>query len=118
MESEFATFEIAKTLKEFGFNEKCFGCYYIIPESEEGRLMFHDCGFEIDTKIKAPTWAQIKRWLWEKHKMIITFSGGSIFRYCIWTELDLTHSDATHFNSPIEAEIAGINKAVECLIGK
>lgn len=121
METEFATFEISKLLKELGFNEKCLGCYYIIPESEIGRLMFHDVEFDCDSKIKAPLWSQIKLWLWKERKIdirIFVDSLGSNFSFIMFWK-NVSVGLATHyFNSPISAEIEGIEKAVEYLSKK
>jgi len=78
MKEQFCTYEIAKQLKEFGFNERCFGCWennteYGIPfivrydlATPEYYNLKKDC-------IAAPLWQQVIDWLLETHNIFITF---------------------------------------------
>jgi hypothetical protein len=88
---DFVTFEIAKKLKEKGFNEKCFGWYYssevcgfdykttIVFNSSDYRgsnykdmLVSHKNEKYIDT----PTISQVLKWLREKKSIHIEISLG------------------------------------------
>ena len=67
MEKEFVPYEQALALKEFLFDEPCFG-YYIYDELIiEGRYKNSDHGFFIS----APTFSQAFRWFREKYDLVI-----------------------------------------------
>lgn len=76
MDNQFATYEIAKSLKKLGFNKKCFGYYRNLLGSNE--IIFSDSiknnsknNSELDnTKynyIAAPLWQQVIDWLRDDH---------------------------------------------------
>lgn len=124
MKDEFATFEIAKTLKELGFNEKCLGCYYTIPNSELRRLMFHDVEFDCDSKIKAPLWQQVEKFLWEKYKAfieVVDVSTEDEDGHLGILEFEMSVKQADGYlevitgDCPRNVRIEGITKAVEYL---
>lgn len=71
-----------------------------------------------------PIWQQVKRWLWERHKISIEVERvnnqgqNDMFKcriYCWSAKGEAGLIAYIHFDSPIEAEIEGIKKAVEHL---
>lgn len=67
----FVPYEIAKKLKEVGFNKPCFSCY----SGEEIRLIrvgYSWCENITDFEVYAPTYEQVKLWFMEKHLIFIT----------------------------------------------
>ena len=84
MKDQFVTYEIAKRLKDLGFNEPCFGWY------RSGLLRCIDSGIELPFDytsntlinereeaeriegIAAPLWQQAHGWLREKHGVFIS----------------------------------------------
>lgn len=69
MKNQFVTYEIAKRLKELGFNEPCFGYFthsgkYISKENIQNDF------FE-DSQCAAPLWQQAIDWLRNKHTIDI-----------------------------------------------
>ena len=84
MKEQFVTYEIAKKLKELGFNEPTFATFCPINEGEikEGSLlpfkgMFLPTGNSI---ILAPLWQQAIDWLREKHKIGIQISPFPVYK--------------------------------------
>jgi len=73
MKDQFVTYEIAKRLKELGFNESCLG--YFDKDSQEfiwsvGGTVNHEDGDELEYNcISAPLWQQAIDWLREKHNI-------------------------------------------------
>jgi len=64
MKNNFVPFEIAKELRELGFDEPCFGYY---GEANELRLeRFVDKDKDL---LKAPLWQQVFRWFIEKYQL-------------------------------------------------
>ena len=84
MQKQFVTYEIAKKLKELGFDEPCFGFYNEICEDNDkancsGKFQ-NMCGWVLgrentndlsshDFLIVAPLWQQAIDWLREKHNI-------------------------------------------------
>jgi len=70
MEKQFVTFDIAKKLKELGFNEKCFawnnGIMFIYHEYKNEDLGTHAC--------TRPLWQQVIDWFREEHNYNITYN--------------------------------------------
>lgn len=87
---DFVNFDIAKKLKEKGFNEPCFGWYYATPtcafDHKENIVFNHSelRGATYDElllpangdNINAPTIEQVLKWLREKHATHIEISLG------------------------------------------
>jgi len=80
MKNLFVTYEIAKQLKEKGFNEPCLAVYDITQGNEQtAKLHKHpaDCinGDSIHpAAITAPLYQQVIDWLFEKHRICIMYS--------------------------------------------
>lgn len=74
MEEDFVNFEIAKLLKERGFNEICLRTYY--DDGEMSRIYDEDEGVYnenlLPSIIAAPTHQMAMKWLREEYGIIIT----------------------------------------------
>lgn len=73
MKDQFVTYEIAKHLKELGFNEPCFAGYcldktFAEPDNELNCFRNRNRSGE---EISAPLWQQVIDWLREKHGYLI-----------------------------------------------
>jgi len=73
MKDEFVTYEIAKELRELGFNESCFG-YYTTYFKSDG----HHCCKVVSSSINdewytiAPLWQQAFEWFRKEHNVLAT----------------------------------------------
>ena len=78
MKEQFVTYEIAKQLKEKGFDEPCFGDYFhferhnqsILDYDEDRQKIITDNTDENITKYLAPLWQQVIDWLKSKGILI------------------------------------------------
>lgn len=82
MKKQFVSYKIALALKELGFNEECFGWYYLNNPDyiEYERCKLKDC---TDIHIPAPLWQQVEDWFREKHGALISvdavrYRGGNL----------------------------------------
>jgi hypothetical protein len=79
MKDQFVTFEIAKELKELGFDEPCLARFNK-SKFQMNRLRDwykHNSG-EIDKiYLSAPLWQQVINWFREKYKLIIVIEWNS-----------------------------------------
>jgi len=115
MQKQFVTYEIAKSLKELGFDEKCLG-YYRNPDeffiTENGRGFNYN---KASWAISAPLRQQVMDWL-EQFYIIEFRQVGESY----WYELrdkesygeKFTHISGT-FNSKKERRVRAILKAIE-----
>jgi len=70
IEETYCSFEIAKLLKEKGFDEECIGFY--TPEKEIHFTFLGETNSTwLDDSISAPTLQTAMKWLREEHKMFI-----------------------------------------------
>ena len=71
MKSQFVPYEIALALKELGFDEECFGWFYLNKPSyiEYERCKLKDCS---NVHIPSPLWQQVVDWFEQKHKIYLT----------------------------------------------
>ena len=76
MEKQFVTYEIALKLKELGFDEKCFGFWYVSQinnsciELRHGMCIFKSTSIELSKypkNVLAPLWQQVIDWFRDKH---------------------------------------------------
>jgi len=63
MKKLFVSYELALQLKEKGFNEDCFGCYY-----KDKTFAYHP---DSDVYVDAPLYQQVIDWFREKHDLHI-----------------------------------------------
>lgn len=135
MKDQFVTYEIAKKLKELGFNEECLAAYmkspkHLIKEQGDFGLRTHgnpfgfDIGSVFNDKLKdqnaaTPLWQQAIDWLREKHKIEIA-QNPSIRLQKGWFQFDVTQSkphleDFTSAKTYNEARETAILKALELI---
>lgn len=79
MKNQFVTFEIAKKLKELGFNEPCLACYDACDLlSTYSKSIFKPLNYNNDNSsphtISAPLWQQVIEWFVEKQNIEIQVS--------------------------------------------
>lgn len=67
MEREFVTYEIALALKKLGFDEPCFGWWFV---DEEMLIIEKSKKSTSENIIQAPTYSQAFRFFREKHNLI------------------------------------------------
>lgn len=125
MKDQFADYETAKMLKELGYPKSQDGKHFGWYRVDKNILVDRDIPSRMQSHfntILAPLWKQVKEWLWEqKHRpSIMVYRFGTYYFYYIEfavTKEKLPNSKEK-FNSPIEAEIEGIKRAVEYLYKK
>lgn len=80
MNDQFVTYEIAKRLKELGFNDNCIGWF-----TENGLLKIYDYQIKVSSYTKAPLWQQAIDWLRTKHKIDVSYHPeASTNTLCAW----------------------------------
>jgi hypothetical protein len=116
---DYVSFEIAKLLKENGFDEEC-SRWYVANEPQEGVV---EKGFgENQFYINAPTIQMAMKWLREMHKIFITIlfiEDANYFAYTIenlYTKKYLSTSKDTSYNNYEEACEAALKYSLEHLI--
>ena len=68
---DYVSFEIAKLLKEKGFDEKCHMCWDEVTKTMESADEYATNSELLATYISAPTLQMAMKWLREKHNKII-----------------------------------------------
>ena len=66
MKEQMVTFELALKMKEKGFNEPCFGYYYVSDKKEVGLELYIDVRNQDIYFVQAPLWQQSFEWLKRK----------------------------------------------------
>ena len=126
MNDQFVDLNIARKLKELGFDDGCFKYIHDAPDFYQYKFSdnFKKCNnSELASKIHhgyitLPTWQQLKKWLWDKHRIWAWAEhwhpDGFIW---LWkegrSEVNMNHKEK--FDIPYMAEIEGIKQAVEFL---
>lgn len=124
---DFATFEIAKKLKEKGFPQKCVGKYEMQGACyiDDGRFYKGGCIVDVKEAYTAPTISQVLKWLRDKKKIHIVidmtcygFVSNTIsFKwdksYC---EIGIEHYDHEGYRTYKKASLAGIEYVLDNLI--
>ena len=87
---DYVSFEVAKLLKEKGFNEPCYTCYL---SKELSHYDYLSTNFElINDVISAPTLQMVMKWMREVHKIYIdispTYSEGEKTIHFMWQIFD------------------------------
>lgn len=121
MKEQFADYETSKMLKELRFDEVCLS-FYSNYNQQVNRNDSWDMGFTSKDLTKdfmeclAPTWQQVKQWLWENHKWRISIRRISKeYTYEIWNQNNAPIEYGVKYDSPINAEIVGIKQAIQYL---
>lgn len=111
-------FELAKMLKEKGFDEPCYKGWDL--SEEDSNPTFHeyttqnknsDC---IETFYTAPTIAEVVMWLYKKHGIWIEVTTDVYSKFC-WLVKEFRASQ-NNYNSPTEAYEAAIEYTLNNLI--
>lgn len=77
IEEAYVSYEVAKLLKEKGFNEPCYGVYYEFKTTTEFELLTNPITYQrtnADNVYYAPTQALVMRWLRETHGLYFEFT--------------------------------------------
>jgi len=139
MNKEFVTYEQAKILKEFGFDEPCFGYYYTLngktwqfAEKEQYYRLDDEVNIGGKFSLLAPLKQQVFRWFREKYKyhIVITNTNGLGKSKGFGYEISIQNSndviaeygsiyvpDEPWLNTYEEAEDACIDKLIEIVKG-
>lgn len=129
MKNQFIDYKHSKMLKKLKFNEKCSSAYGntksanddLTNEDTSGVGIFHVENKNSENKgyyCSAPTYMEVKEWLWEKHKVIVEHCYNyncTEFAIRIYQNGTIMTKTFQTYNSPILAEKEGIKKTVECL---
>jgi hypothetical protein len=117
MKNEFTPYDRALKLKQFGFDEPCFGYYIELVKPVEGILTIEKCDKNIDGLL-APTFSQAFRWFRE-NEFLIHFSSHDVNIhdfYIKWSPEKSILSDA--YDTYEEAELACLDKLIEIVESK
>jgi hypothetical protein len=123
MNKEFIPYEQALALKELGFDEPCFGCYFhnnkdVVEYNPDGILLNHN---NRNSRISAPLYQQAFRWFREKYELFSCIMteysyGGNISAYHI-NGLHQSNISKGDFYNYEEAELACLKKLIEIVKG-
>jgi hypothetical protein len=113
-------FEIAKLLKEKGFDTiDCDGYYHVCDGYTKGySYCYSDVNTQKEDAILAPTIAEVVMWMYEKHGVWIYVKQGYNWEWFIETisnKPELIYNDGLE-NSPTEAYEAAITYTLENLM--
>jgi len=122
MNKEFVTFEIAKQLKEIGFDEYCLAFYYL---NNPNLKYFYNISYILtETEYyKAPLWQQVIDWFRENYDIHINpipyHRSNKIIGYCIGkienSSGKVLYLSDDNYPTYYEARKAGIERAIEIL---
>lgn len=127
MNEDFTSFELAKKLKEKGFNEPCYGYYHCNGGNDSFELCGNgDCDFQISKnqyRVAAPTISQVLKWLREEKKlhievMFISPTPNRVKYYITNIGGDRGFMDISdeHYETWEQAALAGIEYVLDNLI--
>ena len=128
MKNQFVSYEIALALKELGFDEECFGWFYLNKPSyiEYERCKLKDCS---NVHIPSPLYQQVEQWFREKHQIIIAVHAYRdldaidevdqiLWEFTLWDKEWNDTSDYTYYHSYEEAREAAILEAIKIVKGE
>jgi hypothetical protein len=119
------SFEIAKLLKEKGFdNIDCNGYYHVCDGYTKGYAHCYSSSYtQSDNAILAPSIAEVVMWLYDKHKIwvIVNITINAKWFFELYNLKDKRNAEILTdneywFNSPTEAYEAAIKYTLENLI--
>ena len=121
MNEDFVTYELAKKLKEKGFDEPCYGYYHC----NGGNDSFELCGdrdfqnSKNQYRVAAPTISQVLKWLREEKGMELYSNYNRVYKH--WTYIARAFDDSCYnsvggFKSYEQAALAGIGYVLDNLI--
>lgn len=117
MKNIFVTYEIAKKLKDLGFNEPCIGWF-----SEMGLLKIYDYQISVSSYTKAPLWQQAEEWLFKQYNIFIEIKRLKVMAdpeddlYVYYCEIGDFSSE--HYKMPKQALKKGIEEALKLIKDK
>jgi len=135
MNKEFVTYEQAKILKEFGFDEPCFGYYYTLngktwqfAEKEQYYRLDDEVNIGGKFSLLAPLKQQVFRWFREKYNILGTiYSNASGYLFEWHDAIGGTQRGCSEYEGPNdsgcwdsyeETEDACIDKLIEIVKNK
>lgn len=119
MQHLFVSYEIAKQLKDKGFDEDCL-CYYVKENNEKDWELFFEGGTflarDYDQFIFAPLYQQVINWFDEKHKLEISITSWK--KEGTKDEINYLHSvnklgSPSTFKISSETKTEALTKAIE-----
>lgn len=130
MNEDFVTFEVAKKLKEKGFNEPCRSAYFwnnkeyelctafsnFICFNEEDKFYPED---DSNPRISAPPISQVLKWLREEKEIMVSpiYSPNTSKWYCVVVNADSLEQYKLSLSDSYElAALAGIEYVLDNLI--
>jgi hypothetical protein len=124
MKKEFVPYEIALELKELGFDEPCFGYYWIHDKELILNLNTPFQGYHkgFDGSISAPTFSQAFRWFREKQELdgiVYKSIEGTYYSWItkvgsnIHNHYEFCNKDLIYYKTYPEAELACLIKLIE-----
>lgn len=112
VQDNFVTYEQAISLRELGFDWKCFGFYLYDNELNFGGP--RDYNFIVgNDHISAPTLSQTQKWFREVKGIDVHYSYGRKKWTYYWGRRWSHHGE--DFDTPIEALYAGIDRVIKYL---
>ena len=136
MNKEFIPYEQALELKELGFNEVCFGRYWIKEFQLRSPDNWNSSNQKIDS-VSAPLYQQAFRWFREKydldysilpesssgHRLLFRTYNIVLFRYYMNMNVQPEtlrdgNGDVIRYNNREEAELACLKKLIEIIKNK
>ena len=121
-QNDFVTLDVATTLREKGYDEKCRGYYY------EGKFNFSDFGNSynkrgVDYLIDAPLQYEVQKWLRENHDIEISISciegrawGADMWRISTGTKIEFILDCCPQIRDTYEEALnAGIKEALKVI---
>lgn len=113
MTNQFVDYETAKMASLLGLETMCIAYY-----TKSKNLMMPDSinyPKLTNKEVWAPTWQQVKQWLWEKYGIAVHYEWLSSFYSRIEQMGETQKGGLTPHKSPITAEIDGIKATVNFL---
>ena len=129
LEKEFVPYELALEMKALGFNEPCFG-YWFLDVGNESMITYPQIRFSrfyTGKEILAPLYQQAFRWFREKHNLygIIIPTVTMAWTFKTMTVVigmvevpPYSHVDAYDYSSREEAELECLKKLIELVKNK
>jgi len=115
MNKEFVPYELAVKLKEFGFDEPCFGCYddkAVFGLTVMSIKQYYTNSKEDTWNCAAPTFSEAFRWFREKYDLNYVIVKAESWFYTI-----NGCNTQEGFNTYEEAELACLTKLIEIVQG-
>jgi hypothetical protein len=122
MEKEFVPYELSVKLKEFGFNEPCWGYYHVNEGYSIGyAFCYSDAESQPEIGCLAPTFSQAFRWFREKYEIDVFYWRNSLTDKYRIIEIKIRNKEISleekfenkEYKTYEEAELACLDKLIE-----